>query len=78
MHPDGERTLIADNPVRGDNIAMLKVVHRDGRVESLGYGGSWGAVWAPDGETVWACAGATANRANSASARNVNTWAPMR
>ncbi len=62
VHPDGKRILIADNPVRGDNVATLKIVHGDGRVERLANGGSWGAVWAPDGETVWACNGGTVYR----------------
>jgi len=53
VHPDGERVLIADNPGRGDNRAVIKIVHGDGRVETVCDGGSWGAVWAPDGESVW-------------------------
>ena len=53
VHPDGEKVLIADGPARGDNRAYARIVHRDGRIESLGLGGSWGLLWAPDGETVW-------------------------
>ena len=52
VHPDGERVLIADNPQRGDNIALVKIVHRDGRIEELGVGGSWGVLWDVDGEAV--------------------------
>jgi serine/threonine protein kinase len=62
VHPRGERILIGDNRIRGDNVSTLKIVHRDGRVESLGLGGSWGAVWAPDGESVLASGGATIRR----------------
>lgn len=52
VHPDGKRVLIADCADRGDNFSRLRVVHTDGRVEEAGIGGSWGAVWAPDGETI--------------------------
>jgi hypothetical protein len=53
VHPDGQRILIADNPARGDNVSVLRVVDLDGEVETIGTGGSWGALWAPDGETIW-------------------------
>jgi len=53
VHPDGQRILIADNRARGDNAAVLKIVDREGGVETVGPGGSWGALWAPDGETIW-------------------------
>lgn len=52
VNRDGERVLIADHPVRGDNLASATVVHRDGTIETVGRA-SWGTVWAPDGETVW-------------------------
>ena len=53
VHPDGDRVLIADNPARGDNTAFIKVVHRDGQVEDVCEGGAWGALWAPDGRSIW-------------------------
>lgn len=52
VNPDGERVLIADNPGRGDNLAGVKVIHRDGKVDTVGFGGSWGVLWAPDGESI--------------------------
>jgi DNA-binding beta-propeller fold protein YncE len=63
VNPDGERVLIADNPAHGDNLAIARVVHRDGRVETVGARASWGAVWAPDGETVWMANGGNVYRA---------------
>jgi len=57
VHPDGDRILIADNPARGDNVAVLRIVRVDGTVEKLGVGGSWGALWAPDGQHVWFATG---------------------
>jgi hypothetical protein len=62
VHPDGERVLIADCPVRGDNRANALVVHRDGRAETLSWGGSWGLLWAPDGESVWLSTGSSIYR----------------
>ncbi|MEZ4387428.1 MAG: protein kinase [Candidatus Krumholzibacteriia bacterium] len=52
INPDGDRVLIADNPLRGDNLCHTKVVHRDGRVDDLGFGGGWGVLWDRDGESV--------------------------
>jgi hypothetical protein len=57
VHPDGEKVLIADGPVRGDNIARAKIVYRDGRIEELDLLASWGLLWSPDGKTVWASNG---------------------
>ena len=57
VHPDGDRVLIADNPVRGDNFAEIKIVDRSGAVESVAGGGAWGMLWAPDGESIWFSAG---------------------
>jgi hypothetical protein len=53
VHPDGDRVLIADCPIRGDNVAAVKIIDRQGAVEVVApVGGSWGLLWAPDGETV--------------------------
>jgi len=57
VNPDGDRILISDNPVRGDNFAHLRVVDRDGNVDSLSQISSWGAVWGPDGETIYSSRG---------------------
>ena len=62
MHPDGERVLIADCPARGDNAAFVRIVHRDGRVETVDRGGVWGVLWAPDGRTIWHCTGSNVHR----------------
>ena len=53
MHPDGNRVLFADNPARGDNVSVAKVIDRAGVIETVGVGASWGVLWAPDGESVW-------------------------
>ena len=53
VHPDGDRVLIADNPVRGDSRAIVKIVDREGGVETVSNGGMWGVLWAPDGESIW-------------------------
>jgi hypothetical protein len=46
--------VIADCPIRGDNVAVAKVVNRQGEVEILASAaGSWGLLWDPDGESVW-------------------------
>ena len=58
VHPDGNRVLIADNPRRGDNKAVIKIVDRQGGVETVCDGGSWGVSWAPDGESIWFSGGA--------------------
>jgi serine/threonine protein kinase len=57
VHRDGDRVLIADNPARGDSEAVVKIVDRKGAVETLTRGGSWGVLWAPDGESVWYSSG---------------------
>ncbi len=57
VHPDGDRVLIADNPLRGDNIAQARIIHRDGRVEDLGLGCAWGVLWDKDGKSVLAANG---------------------
>ena len=53
VNPDGERILFADNPFRGDNFAIPKIVDRSGAVEVLNGSAAWGLLWAPDGETAW-------------------------
>jgi serine/threonine protein kinase len=53
VHPDGDRILIADNPARGDNFSIVRIVDREGTVETVGDGGAWGVLWAPDGESIW-------------------------
>ena len=53
VHPDGDRVLIADNPARGDNFSIVRIVDRVGTVETVGIGGAWGVLWAPDGEHIW-------------------------
>jgi hypothetical protein len=63
VNPDGERVLIADHPARGDNRTIAQIVHRDGRVETVGNRAAWGVVWAPDGETVWMANGGRIYRA---------------
>jgi hypothetical protein len=63
VNPDGERVLITDNSARGDNRAVAQIVHRDGTVETVGNRAAWGAVWAPDGETVWMANGGRTYRA---------------
>ncbi len=62
VHPDGESVLIADNPVRGDNTSMVKIVRRDGSTEDLGPGWSWGMLWALDGKSVLTSSGRTLYR----------------
>jgi hypothetical protein len=58
VHPDGDRILIADCPGRGDNTAAVRIVDTDGKVETVApQGGSWGVLWAPDGETVLSSTG---------------------
>jgi hypothetical protein len=57
VHPDGERILIADCPGRGDNYALIRVVHLDGTVDTLPGLANWGLLWGPDGETVYAADG---------------------
>jgi len=52
VDPRGDRILIADNPARGDNFAVLKIIDLNGAVTTVGPGGSWGALWAPDGRTI--------------------------
>jgi hypothetical protein len=76
VHPDGERVLIADCPGRGDNAAFVRIVHRDGTVEDLGFGGSWGVLWAPDGETVWCSTGSRLLRMRRGEEREMITGTP--
>jgi hypothetical protein len=53
IHPDGERIAIVECSPRGDNRAVIRVVHADGKVDSLGNSqGAWGLVWDNDGESV--------------------------
>jgi hypothetical protein len=53
IHPDGDRIAIVDCSPRGDNRAEIRVVHTDGRIDSLGNSqGAWGLVWDNDGESV--------------------------
>jgi hypothetical protein len=53
IHPDGDRVAIVDCSPRGDNRAVIRVVHADGQVDSLGNSqGAWGLVWGNDGESV--------------------------
>lgn len=57
VNPDGDRVAIAECPMRGDNVAFIRIVHRDGQVEDLGLGGSWGVLWDRDGERLWSSRG---------------------
>jgi serine/threonine protein kinase len=57
VNPDGNRVLFADNPVRGDNYSIPKIVDRSGVVDVLDGSAAWGLLWAPDGETAWAANG---------------------
>jgi len=59
VHPDGDKVLIADNPKRGDNSCVIRIVDRSGQVVTAGIGGSWGVLWAPDGKAVWFSSGGT-------------------
>jgi serine/threonine protein kinase len=52
VHPDGDRILIADCPGRGDNVAVVRVVSTTGEVQSLRAGGSWGVLWAVNGQDI--------------------------
>jgi hypothetical protein len=58
VNADGQRVLIADNPARGDNFAIPRIVHTDGGVTTVApTGASWGLLWGPDGESVWMASG---------------------
>lgn len=69
VHPDGDRIVFADNPLRGDNVSRIKIVHRDGRIEDLGRGGIWDLVWDLDGESLLASSGNQLYRVRSGQER---------
>ncbi|MBE0566483.1 MAG: protein kinase [Krumholzibacteria bacterium] len=77
VNPDGERILFADNPLRGDNICRAKIIHRDGRIEDLGFGGVWGLLWDRDGEAVIASGGQRVFRLRPGRERELLTAAPV-
>ena len=53
IHPDGDRIAIVDCSPRGDNRAVIRIVHTDGRMDVLGATqGAWGLVWSNDNESV--------------------------
>jgi len=52
VHPDGDRIAFSDNPIRGDNRAEIKIVNRQGVVETVTPGGSWGLLWSADGREI--------------------------
>jgi len=57
VHPDGDRIVFTDCPLRGDNTAFIKTVDRAGVVQDIQFGGYWGVVWAPDGKTILSSSG---------------------
>ena len=57
VHPDGNRVLFADCPVRGDSNAVVKIVDLEGVVETVAPVGNQGVLWAPDGESIWFSSG---------------------
>jgi Tol biopolymer transport system component len=62
VHPDGDRVAFADNPSRGDNVCALRVVDRQGKIETLARNPSWGLLWMPGGDEILFSGGPTLSR----------------
>jgi dipeptidyl aminopeptidase/acylaminoacyl peptidase len=59
VSPDGNRVAFFDHQLLGDNRGWVKVVDRNGSVNTLAgeYWGEEGLAWAPDGRSVFFTAG---------------------
>jgi len=54
VSPDGQRIAFWNHPARGDNLASLDVIERDGSRRTLRQGAaSWGLAWDPGGRRLW-------------------------